>query len=207
MGSKQYFDKVAKQWDEMRESFFSENVREKAFTVARVQQGELAADIGAGTGFITEGLVQRGLKVIAVDQSEVMIKEMREKFHSVDTVNYRVGDINSLPIKDKEVDYVFANMLLHHVEKPKAAIKEMTRILKSSGVLVITDLDEHKFEFLKTEQHDRWMGFKREDVKHWFIEAGLKDVAVDCVGENCCASSSCGKEYASVSIFVASGKK
>jgi len=51
------------------------------------------------------------------------------------------------------------------------------------------------------------MGFKREDIKCWFIEAGLKDVVVDCVGENCCASSSCGNEYASVSIFVASGKK
>lgn len=207
MGSKQYFDKVAEQWDEMRESFFSENVREKAFTVATVQQGKLAADIGAGTGFITGGLVQRGLRVIAVDQSEAMIEEMKEKFRGVDTVDYRVGDINSLPIRDEEVDYVFANMLLHHVEKPKAAIDEMRRILKIGGILAITDLDEHKFEFLKIEQHDRWMGFKREDIKCWFIEAGLKDVVVDCVGENCCASSSCGNEYASVSIFVASGKK
>ena len=37
-------------------------------------------DIGAGTGLITEGLVQKGLKVIAVDQSEVMIEEMKRKF-------------------------------------------------------------------------------------------------------------------------------
>jgi ubiquinone/menaquinone biosynthesis C-methylase UbiE len=56
-------------------------------------------------------------------------------------------------------------MLLHHVENPKVAIKEMVRILKPGGMIVITDLDEHKFEFLKTEQHDRWMGFKREDVQ------------------------------------------
>jgi len=68
-------------------------------------------------------------------------------------------------------------------------------------------LDEHPFDFLRDEHHDRWMGFRREDVGRWLVEAGLKNVVVGCVGENCCAQSSCGDEYASISIFVASGEK
>lgn len=72
---------------------------------------------------------------------------------------------------------------------------------------MITDLDKHDFEFLKTEHNDRWMGFRRADVKRWFIKSGLRDVKVDCAGENCCAKSSSGCESASISIFVASGKK
>ncbi len=204
--SKKYFDKVANQWDTMREVFFSEVVREKAFTVAHIEPGKVAADIGAGTGFMTEGLVKRGLKVIAVDQSGAMLEEMAKKFQGTDAVRYRVGEAEALPIEDGSTDYVFANMFLHHVLDPPAAIKEMTRILKLGGTLVITDLDEHDFEFLKTEQFDRWMGFKRGDVKGWFIEAGLTEVFVDCVGEKCCAQSS-KDEYASVSIFVASGRK
>jgi SAM-dependent methyltransferase len=100
------------------------------------------------------------------------------------------------------VDYAFANMYLYHVESPADAIKEMARILKPGGKLVITDLDEHKFEFLRTEQYDRWMGFKRSDVSRWFTEAGLKNVRVDCVSENCCAQSECGSEQASVSPFL-----
>ena len=55
----------------------------------------------------------------------------------------------------------------------------MVRILKPGGELVITDMDEHEFKFLKEEHHDRWMGFKREDVRRWFEEAGLKNVIVD----------------------------
>jgi hypothetical protein len=46
------------------------------------------------------------------------------------------------------------------------------------------------------------MGFKRDDIRKWFEEAGLKDVNLDCVGENCCTTSSCGKEMAQISIFI-----
>jgi len=207
MSSKQYFDEVAQRWDTMRASFFSERVREKAFAIAGLQKGKIAADIGAGTGFITEGLVHRGLQVIAVDQSEAMLETMRKKFGSVEDIDYRIGEAEKLPISDNSVDYVFANMYLHHVDSPSQAILEMVRILKPGGMLVITDLDEHHFEFLRVEHHDRWMGFKREDVRQWLTEAGLKNVRVDCIGENCCAQSSCGSEFASVSIFVASGEK
>jgi len=48
-------------------------------------------------------------------------------------------------------------MYLHHVEDPPAAIKEMVRILKPGGKIVITDADEHNYEFLRTEQQDRWL--------------------------------------------------
>ncbi len=205
--SKDYFDQVAGKWDEVRAGLFSEAVREKALAVAGVQAGQVAADIGAGTGFITEGLLHSGLRVIAVDQSEAMLAEMRRKFAGVEGIDYRLGEAEHLPIPDEAVDYAFASMYLHHVERPPEAIQEMVRILKPGGQLVITDLDEHEFEFLRREHHDRWMGFKREHVKHWFLAAGLKNVVVDCAGEDCCAQSSGGDEMASVSIFVASGEK
>ncbi len=207
MNSKKYFDEVAHQWDNMQQSFFSEDVRDKAFSVARVKKGKIAADIGAGSGFITEGLIGKGLKVIAVDQSEAMLEEMRKKFSSAEGIEYCLGAAEKLPIPDEAVDYAFANMYIHHVESPQKAIKEMVRILKPGGELVITDMDEHEFKFLKEEHHDRWMGFKREDVRRWFEEARLKNVIVDCVGESCCAQSSCGDESASISMFVASGEK
>jgi ubiquinone/menaquinone biosynthesis C-methylase UbiE len=196
---------VAPQWDNLRKGFFSEAVREKAFAVAGVEPGRLAADIGAGAGFVTEGLLKRGLRIIAVDRSEAMLAEMKNRFGEGGAVEYRIGEADSLPMEGSSVDYVFANMYLHHVESPPAAIREMARILKPGGRLVITDLDRHDFDFLRTEHCDRWMGFDRPDVGRWFTETGLVDVKIDCVGENCCAASQSGCGEAAVSIFVASG--
>ena len=207
MSSKDYFEKVADRWDRMRESFFSERVREVAVGKAGVQPGKLAADIGAGTGFVTEELLQSGLKVIAVDQSEAMLEAMKKKFGRCKTVEYRIGNFDNLPFLDGTVDYVFANMYLHHVEVPLAAVEEMARILKPGGKLIITDMDEHEHEFLRKEQHDRWLGFKRGDIEKWFTEAGLKNVAVECIEENCCADSEECSEKADVSLFVAYGEK
>ena len=207
MSSRIYFDKVADQWDKMRTDFFSEAVREKAFEIAVIHPGKLAADIGAGTGFMTEGLVQKGLEVIAVDQSGKMLDELEEKFSGSGRIDCRMGNAENLPIEDKAADYVFANMYLHHVENPAGAIREMTRILKAGGKLVISDIDEHEFEFLKIEHHDRWMGFKREDVAEWFKEAGLNLARVDCAGQDCCAESCSSDASAKISIFIASGEK
>lgn len=207
MNSKDYFEKVAAQWDQMRKSFFSDRVRKMAVIKAGVQAGKLAADLGAGTGFITEELLQKGLKVIAVDQSEAMLKETKKKFRKFDTLDCRLGEFDSLPIDNETVDYVFANMYLHHVALPLVAIQEMARILKPGGKLVITDMDKHDYDFLRKEHHDRWLGFKREDVERWLLAAGLKDVEVDCTEENCCAYSAGCEETANISLFLAYGVK
>ncbi len=53
MSSKAYFDRIAGQWDTMQSEFFPDAVREKAVARATVVPGSLAADLGAGLGFIT----------------------------------------------------------------------------------------------------------------------------------------------------------
>lgn len=207
MSSKQFFDEVAEDWDEMRPNYYSLNVREKAFDLAGVKPNQLAADVGAGTGFITEGLLRRGLRIIAIDQSEAMLSQMQRKFAHLEGIDYRYGEAERLPLADESVEYVFANMYLHHVESPGVAIKEMARILQPGGVLTITDVDAHAFEFLKTEHHDRWLGFRRDDVREWFIVAGLKSVSVDGIDEECRVRSIENESVALMNIFAATGVK
>lgn len=205
--SKAYFDDVATQWDTMREGFFPESVREDAIQTAQVRAGAVAVDLGAGSGFVTEALLAADARVIAVDQSEAMLDVLQQKFG--DQVDARLGSSQALPLADALVEYAFANMYLHHVEEPAAAIHEAARVIRSGGRLVITDLDAHNYDFLREEHHDRWMGFERSDIQQWFEQAGFTDVVVRDVGSSCTcdATSCCGSEEASVTIFLAIGTK
>ena len=201
-----YFESIGADWTRLRRDFFPDDVRERALQAAGVEAGQRAADLGAGTGFVTEGLLECGLRVVAVDQSPAMLEALRRRLPRPERVDCRVGHAEALPIEDGALDHCFANMYLHHVPAPAAAIAEMARILRPGGRAVITDLDAHDFTFLREEHCDLWMGFRREDVREWFRAAGFMDVRVEGLGNDCCTTAESG-ENATIGIFLASGTK
>ena len=207
MSSRAYFEHVAEAWDEMRAGFFSEEVREGALDAAGVRAGERALDLGAGTGFVTEALLGRGLEVVAVDESPEMLRQLTSRLGRRQGLQTRLGVAERLPLDDGEVDHVFANMVLHHVETPAVAIAEMARVLHPGGRVTITDLDLHQHRFLLEEHHDRWPGFQRGEVQRWLEDAGLDEASVGCAETTCCATSSDGADRAAVSIFLATARK
>jgi ubiquinone/menaquinone biosynthesis C-methylase UbiE len=106
------------------------------------------------------------------------------------------------------VDAALANMYLHHCPDPAGAIREMARVLRPGGRLVITDLDRHIHEWMRTEMADEWLGFDRAAVKDWLRAAGLVNVIVDCTSQSCCAASQADPAAAAaISVFVATGSR
>ncbi len=206
--SKSYFQEVSQNWDDMGGSFFGEAPRETIYSHLNLSPNAKVADIGSGTGYLLEPLQDQPLNIYAMDQSAEMLDMLSEKFNHSSNLTTLVCTSEHLKAESDTMDVVMANMYLHHVENPPAAIKEMVRILKPGGTLIFTDLDSHDYDFLITEQHDRWKGFERSDIEQWMSDAGLKDVSLDCVGANCCADSGgCDATRAEINIFVAKGRK
>ncbi len=126
---------------------------------------------------MTETLLQNGLSVIAIDQSPAMLEYLRNKFPHA-SIDCREVSGERLPVEDNSFDYVFANMFLHHAEDPPSAIMEIARIMKTGGMLIITDLEKHYHEFLRTEQSDRSLGFGENEIRKWFERAGQERISV-----------------------------
>src|SRR6202451_1989750 len=106
------------------------------------------ADLGAGEGAFSLLLAQRAKKVIAVDTSAKMIEVAREQAlrNGVKNVDYRLGDMEELPLRAADVDLVFFSQSLHHNLHPERALAEAHRILRPGGRIVILDLVKHRFE-------------------------------------------------------------
>ena len=211
--SSQYFQQVAGQWDQMRSGYFGEAVRETAIAKAYLRPEMAAADIGAGTGFMAAGLAPLVQKVHVVDGSTAMLDVAKKNLGDFDNIEYHEADGAHLPFADASLDAVFANMYLHHTSDPLAAIQEMVRVLRPGGRLVITDMDEHPYAWLKDEMADVWQGFDRGQMYAWFQEAGLVNVIVTCTGQSCCAESANpnlsedGQHEAKISVFAAVGTR
>ncbi len=205
--SQTYFAQIAEQWDALRASMFGDAVRDAALARAALHSDAVVADIGAGTGFITQGVAPLVTRVYAVDSSSEMLEVARRNLAAFPNVEYRVADGAAIPLPDRSVDTVLANMYLHHAPDPLTAIREMIRLLKPGGRLVITDLDAHPYAWLREEQQDVWLGFDRGQIRTWFEAAGLVNVSVEDTRQSCCAESQTAKEPASVTIFVAVGTK
>ncbi|MHA2031266.1 MAG: SAM-dependent methyltransferase, partial [Candidatus Kariarchaeaceae archaeon] len=84
--------------------------------------------------------------------------------------------------------------------------EEMSRITRSGGKVVITDMDKHDFDFLEDEHYDRWKGFDRSDLQSWYKTSGLKNIQVLSTEEKCSTESTSG-DKASITVFVAIGEK
>jgi ubiquinone/menaquinone biosynthesis C-methylase UbiE/DNA-binding transcriptional ArsR family regulator len=136
------------------------------------------ADLGAGEGTFSQLLARRAARVIAVDNSEAMVDfgtKLARK-HQVENVEYRLGDMESVPIADQEVDIAFFSQSLHHALRPPKAVEEAFRILKPAGQIVILDLNRHNFEEARELYADIWLGFSELELRTFLKDAGFVKV-------------------------------
>ena len=154
-----------------------------AEALLRLMPPIVIADLGTGEGAFALLLAQRAKKVIAVDTSAKMIEVGRDQAlgHGVENVEFRLGDMEEIPIADDEVDLVFFSQSLHHALHPERALEEAARILTPGGRVVLLDLVKHRFEEARELYADEWLGFSEAEVEAMLEKAGFTGVQTSVV--------------------------
>ena len=136
------------------------------------------ADLGAGEGAFALLLAPGARKVIGVDSSARMIDVGREQAarHGLSNIEFRLGDMEELPIGAAEVELVFFSQSLHHALHPTRALEEAWRILVPGGRIAVLDLAKHRFEEARELYADEWLGFSEAELEAMLEKAGFADI-------------------------------
>ena len=159
------------------------------------------ADLGAGDGGSALLLAQNAIRVIAVDSSEKMLDVGRDKaLHAAaSNVEFRLGEMEEVPIDDASVDLAFFSQSLHHAAHPERALREAARILRPGGRIVVLDLVKHRFEEARELYADEWLGFSEAEIEEMLTTAGFADARASIVDK--------GPEVPQFQTLLAVGKK
>ncbi|MGG7079646.1 class I SAM-dependent methyltransferase [Clostridium sardiniense] len=207
MNSINYFNSIAKEWNKIRVDYFKDELREIAVNSVDIK-GKVIADLGAGTGFISLRVGEEANLVFPIDSSKNMLKELHKsaKNKNLNNIYPIKGSLEDLPLFDNSVDIIFMNMALHHVVNPDVAIKEMNRVLKKDGQVIITDVEEHLGEWATEEMYDVWLGFRHDQLESWYREAGFLNIDIKSTELIARGESSKG-EVIEPKIFIAKATK
>jgi ubiquinone/menaquinone biosynthesis C-methylase UbiE/DNA-binding HxlR family transcriptional regulator len=136
------------------------------------------ADLGAGEGTLTLLLAQRALRVIAVDNSEKMVEYGASvvRSHGVENVEYRLGDLEDLPLAAEEADLALLHQSLHHSLHPARTLEEAWRILRPGGRIVVMDLLRHGLEEARELYADVWLGFSQVELMELLRAARFQQI-------------------------------
>ena len=133
--------------------------------------------MGCGTGELLSLINEQDkiVKCIGVDSSPKMLALSKNRFADIKgDCEFRLGELEHLPVKEQEVDLAVINMVLHHIAVPSQVIHEAFRVLEPEGVLLIADLVKHNSKSVKERFGGSWMGFEREEIEKWLTDAGFK---------------------------------
>lgn len=157
-------------------------------TAARLTGTERVLDIATGPGYIAEAFAGAAREVVGVDLTDAMLAIAKERTQQrgVSNLSFRAADAQSLPFESSSFDVVVCRLALHHLEQPLSVLREMARVCRAGGTVLVEDIyaSEHperaayqdRWEILRDSSHVRTLPLS--ELLQLFRGAGLETDAV-----------------------------
>jgi arsenite methyltransferase len=178
--------------------------RDRVLDAAEIEPGETVADVGAGTGLLTLGAVERvgaDGEAIAIDISADALDELRANTDAPN-VSFLLGAAETLPLPDRSVDAVVTRSVLIYVKDKAEAASEFFRVLRPGGrVSLFEPINRRNLRLSEAidfsplgelgdrlrawndafyaNRDDPMLDFDEDDLARYFADAGFMDVHID----------------------------
>jgi demethylmenaquinone methyltransferase/2-methoxy-6-polyprenyl-1,4-benzoquinol methylase len=121
------------------ERFIPPRVPEKIIALANLTGKETVLDAGGGTGRVSQFLIGKAEQIVVADQSFGMLQEARSK----EKLQLICSETEDLPVANYAFDRIIMVDALHHVGSQEKTIRELWRVLKSGGLIIIEEPNIH----------------------------------------------------------------
>lgn len=164
------------------------------YLIAHLRPEMELLDVGCGPGTITADLAELlpNGRVVGIDSSGAVIAEATKAHSGPENLTFLVGDLYHLQFDDDSFDVVHAHQVLQHLSDPVAALSEMRRVLRPTGLLAVRECDFAAMTWSPGDPRlDRWMeiyhevtgknGAEADAGRHlvaWTRCAGLSNISV-----------------------------
>lgn len=136
------YDTIAKEYSESMgeqgDFYHKTQIDPFIYEIIGNPKGKVIYDIGCGNGYIARNLAKKGARVFASDISSELIKIAKDKSKNLD-ITYSIQDATDFTgFRDEQFDVVVMNMVVHYIEDLDKLFKDISRVLKKSGILALS---------------------------------------------------------------------
>ena len=165
----------------------SEEILERILRVAEPKPSDVALDVACGPGVLVCALARHVREARGIDLTPAMLEQARktQQGKGVENVAWDQGDVSAMPYGDATFDVVTCRFAVHHFPDPLAVVREMRRVCRPGGRIVIADSAPaagkaeafNAMERLRDSSHTRALPV--EELTELFRRAGLPEPRVE----------------------------
>lgn len=200
------FDSKAKEWDNNPvHNERSEAIAKKMIEMVNIKPEMKALEYGAGTGILSFLLSEHFSEITLMDNSQEMIKMIRKKIADKNKTNLKPLQFNleNDDFKTGSFDFIFTQMVLHHITNTRRLIEKLYGILNKDGILAIADLYPEDGSF-HGEGFSGHNGFNTEELRAQLENTGFSNVTT----EQCyIIKKESSKDVRAYPVFLMIGRK
>jgi demethylmenaquinone methyltransferase/2-methoxy-6-polyprenyl-1,4-benzoquinol methylase len=169
-----FYRYLSQVYDQINPFIWNEQMRDDALAMLDIQPDDTVLDVGCGTGFGTEGILQYTEHVHGLDQSPHQLEKAYEKFGKRGSVQFYQGDAERLPFGDDTYDIVWSSGSIEYWPNPVTALEELRRVTKPGGTVLVVGPDYPDSTLFQKVADAIMLFYDEGEADRMFREAGFE---------------------------------
>jgi demethylmenaquinone methyltransferase/2-methoxy-6-polyprenyl-1,4-benzoquinol methylase len=171
-----FYKYLSKVYDRINPFIWNERMRDDAIALLDIEPEDRVLDVGSGTGFATEALIEHSEHVHGIDQSVHQMQKAWTKLGKHDPITFARGDAERLPYAADSFDIVWSSGSIEYWPNPVDALAEFRRVCKPGGQVLVVGPNNPKTSVMQRVADAIMLFYDEAEADRMFADAGFDDV-------------------------------